>query len=40
VVFILSPEGFGLLPTALSLIILLILDIFTKILFYLEHAKS
>jgi len=40
VVFILSPEGFGLLPTAISLIVLLVLDIFTKILFYLESAKS
>ena len=35
-VFILSPEGFGIIPLALALVIYLVLDIFSKIVFYLE----
>lgn len=39
-VFILSPEGFGLISTALSLIVILALDVFTKIIFYVEESRS
>lgn len=34
VIFILSPEGYGLISTTLALIIYLVLDIYTKIIFY------
>jgi sensory rhodopsin len=38
VIFLLSPEGFGVISLASSLLLYLVLDIFTKIVFYLELA--
>lgn len=39
IIFILSPEGYGILPLAASMVAYLVLDIFTKIIFYLELGK-
>ncbi|MFT6829196.1 MAG: sensory rhodopsin [Candidatus Paceibacteria bacterium] len=39
IIFILSPEGYGVVTLSVSIISYLILDIFTKIVFYLELGK-
>lgn len=40
IVFLLSPEGFGVISTIVSISALLALDIFTKIIFYLEEKGA
>jgi sensory rhodopsin len=39
IIFILSPEGYGVLTLSVSMILYLVLDIFTKIAFYIELGK-
>lgn len=39
-IFILSPEGYGLIPLWISLVIYLVLDIFSKIIFYLDLQNN
>jgi len=40
IVFILSPEGYGVIGLGLSMILYLILDIFTKIIFYFNPSMK
>ena len=40
IVFLLAPEGFGLIGNLPAAVLYLVLDVFTKIVFYLEFAKA
>jgi len=40
IVFFLSPEGYGIIGVGISMIIYLILDIYTKIMFYFNPAMK
>ena len=40
IIFLLSPEGFGVISSIVSISALLILDVFTKIVFYVEEEKA
>jgi len=40
VVFLLSPEGYGIIGVGISMIVYLVLDVYTKIMFYFNKAMK